>query len=459
MMKKKNKAVRTILDVWIQNRVRKNQGYFSRQLEYEMSSLNPGIDAKKLVYEHYVVKISLCLLILSAGVGILVLYVCSSYMNRNLKEERFLERAPVGGMEKTIQLDAQIEDVYIKGMSISVLERSLTSVEAEELLSKAAEQLSEVILGENESLTYVNKPMNLINTWDSVPITIFWDSSDFNLLQSDGSLRNGEIPKTGAEVVLTATLTYEEFSKTKKFNVKVYPPDMSEKEKMQKDLSVLVEQEQEKSKSKAYLELPETLQNAEIIWKEPIGELLPVLSLLILICIAAVFIGKDRDIHKQYEERDKQLLLEYPEFVSKLQLLFCSGMSLRSAMVRMGNDYQKSLKKGGRKKYVNEELLLAVRKMENGMNEAEVLEYFGKRCHLFCYKKLVSLIQQNLKRGSEGLREALLNETKNAFEERKQAARRLGEEAGTRLLLPMILMLGVVLIIIVVPAYFSFGGI
>lgn len=299
MMKKKNKAVRTILDIWIQNRVRKNQGYFSRQLEYEMSSLNPGIDAKKLVYEHYVVKISFCLLILSAGVGILVLYVCSSYMNRNLKEERFLERAPVGGMEKTIQLDAQIEDVYIKGMSISVLERSLTSVEAEELLSKAAEQLSEVILGENESLTYVNKPMNLINTWDSVPITIFWDSSDFNLLQSDGSLGNGEIPKTGAEVVLTATLTYEEFSKTKKFNVKVYPPDMSEKEKMQKDLSVLVEQEQEKSKSKAYLELPETLQNAEIIWKEPIGELLPVLSLLILICIAAVFIGKDRDIDRK----------------------------------------------------------------------------------------------------------------------------------------------------------------
>ena len=64
-----------------------------------------------------------------------------------------------------------------------------------------------------------------------------------------------------------------------------------------------------------------------------------------------------------------------------------------------------------------------------------------------------------MKRGSEGLREALLNETKNAFEERKQAARRLGEEAGTKLLLPMILMLGVVLIIIVVPAYFSFGGI
>ena len=81
------------------------------------------------------------------------------------------------------------------------------------------------------------------------------------------------------------------------------------------------------------------------------------------------------------------------------------------------------------------------------------------KCNLFYYKKLVSLILQNLKKGSDGLREAMMNESRSAFEERKQTARRLGEEAGTKLLLPMMLMMGIVLVIIVIPAYFSFGGI
>ena len=42
-----------------------------------------------------------------------------------------------------------------------------------------------------------------------------------------------------------------------------------------------------------------------------------------------------------------------------------------------------------------------------------------------------------------------------AFEDRKARARRLGEEAGTKLLLPMFLMLTVVLVIVIVPAFLS----
>lgn len=33
----------------------------------------------------------------------------------------------------------------------------------------------------------------------------------------------------------------------------------------------------------------------------------------------------------------------------------------------------------------------------------------------------------------------------------------MGEEAGTKLLLPMMIMLGVTLVIIMIPAYFSFS--
>ena len=44
--------------------------------------------------------------------------------------------------------------------------------------------------------------------------------------------------------------------------------------------------------------------------------------------------------------------------------------------------------------------------------------------------------------------ELLKLESIQAFEERKAQAKRLGEEAGTKLLLPMFLMLAVVLVIV-----------
>ena len=43
-----------------------------------------------------------------------------------------------------------------------------------------------------------------------------------------------------------------------------------------------------------------------------------------------------------------------------------------------------------------------------------------------------------------------------AFEQRKHQARRLGEEASTKLLLPLFLMLGVVMIMVAVPAMLEF---
>ena len=42
-----------------------------------------------------------------------------------------------------------------------------------------------------------------------------------------------------------------------------------------------------------------------------------------------------------------------------------------------------------------------------------------------------------------------------SFENRKSAAKRLGEEAGTKLLMPMMGMLMVVLVIVMVPAFLT----
>lgn len=458
MSKKKMQPSHKILNFWMTFCIRRNKRCFPKQQEYEISILNPGMDTRKLVQEYYRKKISLCLLILAAGIGMSMVYLLSRSSDSVLYEEHYLKRSPTGGEEKTVELDAQIGEITLSGISIPVHEQKLDEKATEELLEEIGESLSKVILGENADLTYVDKPLYLPVAWENAPVSIFWESSDSDYIKEDGTLGDGLIPERGKKIVLTATLFCGEISEERQIEIMLYPQELSEEEQLQKKLEHLLLKEQEKSVTDAYFKLPQQLDNVGIIWKEPKEGLLPVLFLLVLGTVIAVFAGKDQDLHKQYEERDKQLLLEYPEFVSKLQLFICSGMSIQGAFFKMGKEYQKSLQKGGKKKYVSEELLLALRKMENGMSEAEALDYFGRRCHLFCYKKLVSLIQQNLKRGSDGLREALMKETKTAFEERKQTARKLGEEAGTKLLFPMMLMMGIVMVIIMIPAYFSFGG-
>lgn len=95
------------------------------------------------------------------------------------------------------------------------------------------------------------------------------------------------------------------------------------------------------------------------------------------------------------------------------------------------------------------------REMESGHTEAESYENFGRRCKVQAYVRFGALLSQNLRKGTRGLTELLKMEAIQAFEDRKARARRLGEEAGTKLLLPMFLMLTVVLVIVIVPAFLS----
>ena len=106
-------------------------------------------------------------------------------------------------------------------------------------------------------------------------------------------------------------------------------------------------------------------------------------------------------------------------------------------------------------RYAYEEMKQTCYEMESGVAEAESYENFGRRCNVQAYIRLGALLSQNLRKGTKGLGDLLKMESVQAFEDRKARAKRMGEEAGTRLLIPMFLMLAEVLIIVVVPAFLS----
>ena len=99
------------------------------------------------------------------------------------------------------------------------------------------------------------------------------------------------------------------------------------------------------------------------------------------------------------------------------------------------------------------EIQIAVNQMETGVPEIMVYAAFGRRCGLKCYMRFASLLESSVQTGGKNLRKLLEEEMENAFRQRTDIARRKGEEASSRLLLPLFGMLSVVMAMTVAPAF------
>jgi hypothetical protein len=173
---------------------------------------------------------------------------------------------------------------------------------------------------------------------------------------------------------------------------------------------------------------------------------------------AGIWFLSDKELDSRMKKRKDQMLFDYPEIINKFTLLVNAGMTIKQAWSKIAEDYfQKSGEKSINKRYAYEEMLVTVHELKLGIPEETAYEQFGRRAGVLPYIKLSSLIAQDLKKGNKGLTELLGREALEAFEERKDLAKRLGEEAGTKLLLPMMIMLIIVFLIIMIPAFSAFS--
>jgi pilus assembly protein TadC len=97
-------------------------------------------------------------------------------------------------------------------------------------------------------------------------------------------------------------------------------------------------------------------------------------------------------------------------------------------------------------------MLFTVYEMDNGVLQANAYERFGRRCRMSSYNRLATMLSQNIRKGAANLPMLLKAEADEAFQERKHLARKQGEKAGTKLLVPMIMLLAVAMVLITVPA-------
>lgn len=253
-------------------------------------------------------------------------------------------------------------------------------------------------------------------------------------------------------VEVTAELTCQEEICLYSFFVQAMPGKKSKQELFADKLAGLLTQENSK-KNKEYLELPGELEGKKIVWKEQ-KENRSLIGLFLGAVGAIGIILAEKEKEKKREmERQRQMQLDYPEIVSTLSLLLGAGMNLTYAWEKIAIGYQMRRERHGiPRREAYDEMITTIHEIQKGVGELQAFENFGERCGISSYRKLSSLIVQNIRRGAKGMQRLLEEEEREAFEQRKAEARKAGEEASTKLLLPMGMMLVIVLVILVVPA-------
>ncbi|HJC48589.1 MAG TPA: hypothetical protein IAA04_11105 [Candidatus Lachnoclostridium pullistercoris] len=339
-------------------------------------------------------------------------------------------------------------------VEIPVSEQSYSEEEAEELFDRIQRELPEEILGENESLAAVRTDLNLISYLDEYGVEISW-RTDGERIDSFGTVYGEGASPEGEEVWLEAELSDGSHQAVYEFPVTVLPPARTAEEQVVERFLEEVREADETQRGENFT-LPEQFEGRELAYRETEGQ--PLWALPFFGILAAVFLETEEKEQKKRarERRERELLRDYPEVVSKLAVFLGAGLTVRGAWEQVVESYERNRREGGRERFAYEEMRQALEQMEKKVPEGKAYQEFGRSCGLQPYLKLAGLLEQNRREGTKNLRGMMGLEMASAFEERKNLARKQGEEAGTKLLLPLFLMLGVVMAMVMAPALLSF---
>ena len=363
-----------------------------------------------------------------------------------------LEREDYGGDPVVYDLSVEGLEQRTVPVQIQVLPRRHTEQEAAEVFAKVKAGILEEILGENPSLQEVRHDL-ILPTEKPGGIRIAWRSSEPEVLDEDGTILAGWESDSGTQVTLQAEITDGFYRDEMEVAVIVYPPERREAEQLASQLAQQVEQAAAKQPGAVQVALPREFEGRTLRFRKETGTeylLFPVLGVVL-----AMFFhwqAKNTEMEAR-KKREKQLQYDYADLVYQLMVFTGAGLTVSRAWKQIVDNYEKRLgNRTSQPRAVYEEMEIALGEMENGRPESQAVSRFGERCQLNEYRRLSSILGQNRHTGMKNLQELLAQEMDTAWEQQKQAAKRLGEEAGTKLLLPLFLMLLVVMVLVMVPA-------
>ncbi len=174
--------------------------------------------------------------------------------------------------------------------------------------------------------------------------------------------------------------------------------------------------------------------------------------LLLPVAPVSMWVLSDRRLDGMYRQRCRTLAREFPDFVSRLALLTGAGLHVRQALRRLAGEPQAA------RGLLVREVARVLACIEGGMPEGQAWSELAEQCRIREIGALCGILIQHARLGGGELSSELRRMASDSWEARKLAARRAGEEASSKLVLPLAILFVAVLLVSVAPAFLSIGG-
>lgn len=382
---------------------------------------------------------------------VLLIIAISFYFTKEIVNNS-IERpiSTIGTIKKEFILE--IEDTSYP-IELEIASKEYLEEEIEVLHKEAEVYLDSVILAENKSFSEVSKdlyfPSYILETGEKIR----WRTEKPSIISTSGQVNNEQL-ETELQVEVKAEISYGAEYRVYKRVITVLPKVYTEQEQKVAQAIQYLQQLEQESRTEPYVVLPEEVLGWKLLQKEK-GVLqkeafLILLAIVLPILVYSRFFEKLKKLQK---ERKEQAENSYSEFIMKLSILLATGISIRQSFFRLEKEYKEHY---GEKHILTIQLKVTKQELEHGYSESAVYDAFGKRMGVLVYQRMASLLTQNVSKGIQGIQVLLLQEAKEAMAQERANIKIKGEQAGTKLLLPMMGMLVLVFAILLVPAFWSF---
>ena len=417
--------------------------YKSTQNKLEM------IKARKVSNdETYIYIISKIAISLTAFLIIVSFGYISCIKSQISKEKKIstISRQDYGGGDRKYELKVVFKNGYKQNVELIIPEKKYSEKEAKQLFTDSYSRIIEKFIGNNTSTENITDNLNFISKDGNIEIQWYIDNLDY--INYDGNILWENIRKK-TKTKVSVIFNINKYSQEYTIPLTINPENRSKENKVNESLSQYIKDYDDESKK---IVLIDKIDGENVYFTNKKSKPTFVYFLIGVVVAILLFLAKDKEMQGILEKRKRELETDYAVIINKIMILQNAGMSIYASWNKIIEDYNSQIKK---KRYVYEEMKITQQMIKNGCSEGKAYVDFGKRCGTHSYVKLGNLLEQNIRKGTKGLRDILTAEVSEAFEERKVLAKKKGNEAGTKLLLPMGIMLVISMVIIIVPAFLS----
>lgn len=409
-----------------------------------------GVETARLLREYYTELIKKTIII-SIWIGIICIGIIG--INQLTQTgEIYLERMGYGEDSTEYELQAEASEQRRTKLQVEVPSIRYTPEELEKQFEQGIEYLESRMSGENTNLEHIVTDLNLEADIPDSGITVRWSSENYEILEENGKIYNQTLQEA-VTVVLHLELEYEEEMRERSYRLTVYPAELTEEEQIEQELLRKITEQIEQQEYEQVIVLPAELDGYRLGLPSQTGRVLAVTFAGGVLVILLLWVRKREDLYRRRKKRKAALLMEYPHFVNQLQLYLGAGSTVPGALERIISRYEAEERTN---QILYQELIIVQNEIRAGVTREEAYIRFGKRTGLAPYLKLVSMLSREIRTGGQRMSQQLEEEVRTAFSLRKEQAKRLGEEAGTKLLFPMILLMIISMVIIMMPALKDF---